>query len=92
MGIVDERLVQARLRNLISNLHEAVLVENEHRQIVLVNNAFCQLFGIDLPPEVMVGADCSNAAEESKVLFLNPEKFVCTYRVFVTRKSSNHWR
>ncbi|MFT5914935.1 MAG: signal transduction histidine kinase [Bacteroidia bacterium] len=72
----DAILMQERLKSLIVNLHEAVLVESEHRKIVLANHSFCQMFGIQAPPEALIGADCSNAAEESKVLFSDPEAFV----------------
>ena len=67
---------QTRLRSLITNLDSGVLLENEHRQIVLVNEHFCQLFGILAPLSALEGADCSQSAEQSKHLFVDPEGFV----------------
>ena len=65
-----------RLESLISNLQDALLVEDEQRQIVLTNEAFCQVFRIPAPPHALRGADCSRAAEQSKDLFADPEQFV----------------
>jgi len=73
---LDQQLLESRFSTLIANLHEAVLVENEYRKIVLTNTAFCKMFAIPASPEQMIGQDCANAAEESKVFFVNPEEFV----------------
>lgn len=65
-----------RLSSLISNFQSGILLEDETRHIVLTNDIFCAMFGIPASPAVLRGADCSNAAEESKVFFKNPEMFV----------------
>ncbi len=65
-----------RLRTLIQSLQAGILVEDESRQIVLVNQAFCQLFEIEADPAALVGYDCSQSAEQSKHLFEDPEGFV----------------
>ncbi len=65
-----------RLANLIGTLQAGILVEDEYRKIVLTNNSFCNLFEIPAAPENLTGLDCSNAAEQSKELFADPEKFV----------------
>ncbi len=66
----------SRLENLIGNLNFGILVEDEHRKIVLVNSIFCNMFGIDADPKHMIGFDCSDSAEQSKHFFKDPEKFV----------------
>lgn len=53
-----------------------ILMENEKRKIVVTNKVFCDIFQIPLSPELMVGSDCSNSAEQSKHLFNDPEQFV----------------
>jgi len=65
-----------RLATLITNLDNAILLENENREVILTNKRFCEYFKIPLSPEKMIGMDCSNAAEESKGLFKEPENFV----------------
>ena len=53
-----------------------MLVEDEHRRIALTNAAFCRMFGIPAPPEALVGTDCSQATQQSKALFADPDGFV----------------
>jgi len=65
-----------RLASLISNLQTGVLLEDENRTISLTNQMFCNLFQIAVAPEELKGADCSNAAEESKHHFIDPQSFV----------------
>jgi two-component system, sensor histidine kinase len=65
-----------RLTQLISNLHAGILVEDEHRRIALVNEQFCQIFGIPVDPSQLVGMDCSQAAQDSAPLFADPVRFV----------------
>lgn len=76
--ISEEKLIQSenRLSALILNLHNGVLLEDENRKIVLVNKKFCELFNIPVSPSLLIGQDCSNAAEQSKHKFENPEGFV----------------
>ncbi len=65
-----------RLASLISNLNLAVLVEDENRKILLVNQKFCNLFEIPAIAEQLLGADCSGSAEQSKHLFKDPDIFI----------------
>ena len=78
----------ALLTNLIINLHEGVLLEGSSRKILLTNQLFCDMFGIPAPPEALLGADCSNAAEESKMFFKDPDKFIADIRVILARKKA----
>jgi PAS domain S-box-containing protein len=68
--------LNSRLRTILENLTEAVLVEDQNRRIVLVNQRFCDLFEIPVPPEQLIGADCSQSAEQAKHLFADPDQFV----------------
>lgn len=67
---------KVRLEQIVANLQGGVLVENEHRDILLVNDSFCKMFSIPTMPEQLIGKNCSGGAEASKALFKNPEKFV----------------
>jgi PAS domain S-box-containing protein len=66
----------SRLHTLIRSMHSAVLAENTNREIILVNQTFCDLFMIPLDPDSMNGMDCSQALENSKHLFEDSEGFV----------------
>lgn len=79
-----------RLAVLIGSLQEAVLLEDEHRRIELVNQAFCDLFAIPAPPTAMVGADCSKAAEQSAPLFSDPAAFVARVSELLVRQAPAH--
>ena len=67
---------QTRLSTLIKNTHKGVLVEDENRKVILVNQLFCEIFNITVPPESLVGMDSSQFVEQSKFFFTNPEQFV----------------
>ncbi|MEI7502725.1 MAG: PAS domain S-box protein, partial [Paludibacter sp.] len=74
------------LTNLITNVDEGVLLENSKREIALTNQLFCDMFAIPAPPEVLIGADCSESAEQSKSLFKNPDKFVADINIILANK------
>ncbi len=68
--------VSTRLSTLIGSLHAGILVEDEARRIVLVNQSFCDLFHIPALPQQLIGMDCAQAAEQTKALLAEPERFV----------------
>ncbi len=68
--------IKVRLETLIRNLQSGILVEDQDRKIALINQAFCDMFGIPVQPEHLFGADCTDSAEQSKGLFADPQKFV----------------
>ncbi|MBK8020817.1 MAG: response regulator [Chloroflexi bacterium] len=65
-----------RLRVMIDALPSPVLIEDEHRSLLCVNQAFCKMFAIGGDPEDLIGVDCAVAAERSKYLFANPEGYI----------------
>lgn len=72
----NSRNARERLAALIRNLRGGILVEDEKRRLLLANQSFCDLFNIDAPPEALEGADCAEAAEQSKDLFQEPGAFI----------------
>ena len=64
-----------RMKTLISNLQAGILLEDKDNKVVLVNQAFCNLFSIPAPPDALIGMDCSTAVEQAKNLFVDPEAF-----------------
>lgn len=75
-AIEAQKTTNQRLRRLVASLDDAILVEDEYSQIHLINQKFCDLFAIPLAPEALQGADCSQAAEQAKGLFKDPEGFI----------------
>ncbi len=81
------RATQTRLSTLITNLQKGVLVEDENRKIVLVNQQFCDTFSIQAPPETLIGMDCSNSAEQTKHLFKHPNIFIAKINKILEKKT-----
>lgn len=65
--------VSAKLRTLLAHLPSGVLFEDADRQIRVVNQAFCNLFHVPVPPESLVGVDCAAAIAGAKGIFADPD-------------------
>ncbi|MEO1068777.1 MAG: response regulator, partial [Cyanobacteria bacterium J06638_6] len=74
--VVEDHLnrTTSRLSTLIGSLQAGILVENEHREIVLTNQRFCDIFNLDLEPAALLGADCSQMAAQSAAIFVNSDQ------------------
>ncbi|MGP1384542.1 MAG: response regulator [Thainema sp.] len=66
----------SRLSTLICSLQAGILVENEHRKIVLSNQLFCDLFGVDLTPSELLGLDCEQMVAQGATLFAYPDQAI----------------
>ncbi|MEI6900039.1 MAG: ATP-binding protein [Bacteroidota bacterium] len=66
----------SRLSTLIKNLYAGILVENEHREIILANQTFCDIFGVPVEPEFLNGMDFGESLQQAKHLFANPDEFI----------------
>lgn len=77
-----------RLTALIQNMHSGILLEDENRKLVLINQTFCDIFGITVPPEKLIGSDCKASAEQSKSLFVEPDSFVNRLEEVLQEKKS----
>jgi len=72
----DLQQTNARLEELIASLKGGILVKDEHRKIVLVNQTFCDMFDIHIPPEQLIGMDYSISEDDCKLMFVDPDEFV----------------
>jgi len=63
------------IKTLLSNLYSGIMVEDENRKILFINQIFCDILNIPYPAENLVGADCSQSADQNKQLFKDPEGF-----------------
>ena len=63
-------------KDILDRISDALLFETFDHKIVYVNHYFCDLFHIPVSPEYLIGMDCSNAAQESKQYFKDPDQFV----------------
>ena len=73
------------LSSLLGSLPIGILVEDANRDILTVNQTFCDLFDIDASPEALIGQDCAEAAENTKELFADPEEFIARNKALLER-------
>jgi PAS domain S-box-containing protein len=66
----------SQLTALIENLQTGIIVEDESEQIILINQKFCNIFGIPHKPKDLIGNNCGELAEKNKESFAEPENFV----------------
>jgi signal transduction histidine kinase len=78
--------IENQLEILVNNSEHSLLMEDENRKIVFTNQKFIDLFGIPASPEQMIGADCSESAEQSKVYFKNPDHFVSRINILLQNR------
>lgn len=72
----SEEKVFFPFQELLENLDVAILIEDNDRRLQYTNQAFCDYFSIPVSPKELHGADCAEAAEASKELFLDPHYFI----------------
>ncbi len=70
------RAISSRLSTLVENLEGGVMMEDENRCIVVINQPFCDLFARSVQAQVLIGIDCGAASRQSKELFIEPDKFL----------------
>lgn len=73
------------LRVLVDSMPSGILVEDEERKVVHANQVFADIFAGGVEAKLLIGADCSNAAQQSKHLFADPELFVAEVEKLMTR-------
>ncbi|RSK47596.1 PAS domain-containing hybrid sensor histidine kinase/response regulator [Hymenobacter rigui] len=73
-----------RLRNVIANLNDAILLVDEHARILLTNEEFCQLNQLPCSPDELIGMDLSSCLEMSPLAGAHPEGS-CLRDLFRTR-------
>jgi PAS domain S-box-containing protein len=64
------------LRTIVETLPMGVLVEDAERNVLMANDRLCEVLGVPVSADDMVGRDCQAAAEEIKDRFADPQDFV----------------
>lgn len=75
-NLTELKMVNSRFSALLENLIDGILVEDEHRKVVLSNQAFTQMFHLPIPPEALVGMDCQQLAVDSAGFFTEEASFL----------------
>lgn len=74
--LANLRLGQHRFTGLLDQLHLAILLEDENRQVSFVNQAFLDLFNIGLSATEYASIPCEVSAAAAKEAFVEPELFL----------------
>lgn len=80
----------AVLSTLVETLPAGVLVEDESRNVLAINDRMFELFGMPGTPEDVIGADCEHMAREVSDLFVEPDAFVDRINELVTERKRVH--
>ncbi len=76
-----------RLSTVIANFQEGIVLEDENRQIVLTNEAFCQLLpSAAVTPGQLIGRNGAWLAEGSKSFLKSPNQYVARITALLRRK------
>lgn len=77
----------SRLTTLMENLEYGILVKDELEKVVLINQAFCNMYQLDLPPASLIGADFSHFEQDYQHFFTDPETVLReNYQIKTNRK------
>ena len=66
----------SRLKSLIENMQDAILVETVDRSIALINEPFCRMFDIPVAPRLLSGSPASELLDMCLGQFQDPTDFL----------------
>ena len=76
----------SRLETLMENLTSGLLLESEERRVERVNQTFCDMFHVPVPPSALLGADCAAMAVQAQRAFRDPEAFLARIEALVAAR------
>ena len=76
----------ARLRALIENMQGAILVETADRRISLLNEPFCRMFDVPVPPHLLAESEAMELLELIQPQFQEPETFLELQAALLARR------
>lgn len=63
------------LSKLINNLHDGILVTDEHQNIIFANQMYCDIYDIDKSPEQLVGMHLDTSIKSRTSIYEEPERY-----------------
>lgn len=64
-----------RLSALVTSLRSGIVVEDESRNVVIANDAFCKIFNLKVVPSQLKGTESTSLLSRLKPLFKDPDYF-----------------
>ncbi|MDR5866442.1 sensor domain-containing diguanylate cyclase [Halomonas koreensis] len=77
-------LAKRQLEVVIEGLNVGLLLEDEHRTVIVANQAFCDLFEVAASPERLTGLDCREALRAARAGVRDPATFAARVEALVT--------
>ena len=74
------------LKTLLANLPSGIKVEDENREILYINQLYCDILNISSQPDEMIGTDCSKLTEEYKNIFVSPAQFSSDANKYIKKR------
>lgn len=81
--------IDKNLRRILDAFAIGVLLENGNRKVAYTNKQFLSIFNMNIEPEMLLGADCNEMAEQAKFFFKDPEKFEKDITRILAQKAEN---
>ncbi len=76
----------SRLKSLVENLNNGILVEDENKIIVSINEAFCKIFNIQKSPSELIGLSSDTIISNIKSLIIESVCFESTINSLIENK------
>lgn len=73
-------------QGLIKNPYLALMIEDEHCNIISVNHKFCEIFALDEAPESLAGSDSQSNVEKMMDQVVDSETFVERFQTIVSAR------
>lgn len=75
------------LKTILANLRSGIRMEDQNRNLLFVNQHYCDMRNIDSKPEELAGTDGSNAPNEAPLFFKDAERLIIkTNKTLIDRK------
>ncbi len=68
--------LDARLEILVRYLQAGILVEDAQRKVAITNPYFCQIFGLEVHPDTLIGSDSAQLCAAFAGLFCDSDEFL----------------
>ncbi len=74
------------LTHLITNLNNGILLEDEHGQVILANQLFCDNLGLEAAPDEIIKHTGQNWVEQTKHLLKDPSGYIDRIATLLSKK------
>lgn len=89
--IYKKEKAEAIFTILVSNIRNGILLENDNREILFINEPFCNIFHLKEKAECLIGVHCSTVAMQIHGLLKDPTLFFTkTDQILLAKEKTNY--